>query len=151
LEKMEMKSLTKLLGAAGGSSAGSSAGLRAGLAAGASAGLAVLAALPGLAQEAAVPVPGTAAESLAQAAAVSGLDSGDTAWMLVSTLLVLFMILPGVALFYGGLVRSKNVLSILMQCTVITGVVMILYVLYGYSLAFGGSSSAFWGGLDKVF
>lgn len=127
-----MKSLTKLLGAG----------------AGLGAGLSALAALPALAQEAAAP----AAEAVAEAAAaVSGLDTGDTAWMLVSTLLVLFMILPGVALFYGGLVRSKNVLSILMQCTVITGVVMIIYVLYGYSLAFGGSESAFWGGLGKVF
>jgi ammonium transporter, Amt family len=61
------------------------------------------------------------------------------------------MILPGLSLFYGGLVRTKNMLSVLMQCTLITSVVMILYVLYGYSLSFGGSESPFWGGLGKVF
>ena len=64
---------------------------------------------------------------------VATINSGDTAWMLTSSLLVLFMILPGLALFYGGLVRSKNMLSVLMQCTMITAVVMIIYVLYGYS------------------
>ncbi|MBP7000970.1 ammonium transporter [Amaricoccus sp.] len=82
---------------------------------------------------------------------VSALNSGDTAWMLTSTLLVLFMILPGLALFYGGLVRAKNMLSVLMQCTLITAVVMVIYVLYGYSFSFGGSESAFFGGFGKVF
>jgi ammonium transporter, Amt family len=82
---------------------------------------------------------------------VSNIDSGDTAWMLTSSLLVLFMILPGLALFYGGLVRAKNMLSVLMQCTLIASVVMVIYAFYGYSLSFGGSESAFWGGLAKVF
>ena len=82
---------------------------------------------------------------------VSNINAGDTAWMLTSSLLVLFMILPGLALFYGGLVRAKNMLSVLMQCTIITSVVMVIYVLYGYSLSFGGSESAFWGGLGKSF
>ena len=70
----------------------------------------------------------------AVAEVVSNINSGDTAWMLTSSLLVLFMILPGLALFYGGLVRAKNMLSVLMQCTIITSVVMVIYVLYGYSL-----------------
>jgi Amt family ammonium transporter len=78
-------------------------------------------------------------------------DKGDTAWMLVSTILVLFMILPGLALFYGGLVRAKNMLSVLMQCTMITAVVIVIWVLYGYSFAFGGSTSPYWGGLGKLF
>lgn len=63
-------------------------------------------------------------------------DTGDTAWMLISTVLVLLMTLPGLALFYGGLVRSKNVLSVLMQCFAITALVTIIWVLYGYSVAF---------------
>jgi len=91
---------------------------------------------------------GTAA--LAQDAAPA-IDSGDTAWMLTSTLLVLFMILPGLALFYGGLVRAKNVLSVLMQCTMITAAVIVVWVLWGYSFAFGGGTSPYWGGLGKAF
>ncbi|MFB2594557.1 ammonium transporter [Paracoccus sp. p4-l81] len=79
------------------------------------------------------------------------MDKGDVAWMMTSTLLVLFMILPGVALFYGGLVRAKNMLSVLMQTTTITALVMILWVAYGYSVAFGGGTGAFWGGLSKAF
>ena len=81
------------------------------------------------------------------------LDSGDTAWILTSTALVLFMTLPGLALFYGGLVRAKNVLSVLMQCFVIACVVSILWVVYGYSLSFGdgGSMNAWIGGLDNAF
>jgi ammonium transporter, Amt family len=78
-------------------------------------------------------------------------DKGDTAWMLVSTILVLFMILPGLALFYGGLVRAKNVLSVLMQCTAITAVVIVIWTLWGYSFAFGGGTSPYWGGLGKLF
>jgi len=80
-------------------------------------------------------------------------DSGDTAWILTSTALVLFMTLPGLALFYGGLVRAKNVLSVLMQCFVIACVVSILWVFYGYSLSFGdgGSMNAWIGGLDNAF
>ena len=81
------------------------------------------------------------------------LDTGDTAWVLTSTALVLFMTLPGLALFYGGLVRAKNVLSVLMQCFVIACVVSILWVIYGYSLSFGdgGSMNAWIGGLDNAF
>ena len=78
-------------------------------------------------------------------------DKGDTAFMMLATLLVLMMILPGLALFYGGLVRTKNMLSVLMQCTMITAVAMIVWVVYGYSFAFGGSTSAFFGGFGKLF
>jgi Amt family ammonium transporter len=84
-------------------------------------------------------------------AAAATMDKGDVAWMMVSTLLVLFMVLPGLALFYGGLVRSKNMLSVLMQCTAITATVIIVYVLWGYSMAFGDAESAYWGGLGKAF
>jgi Amt family ammonium transporter len=78
------------------------------------------------------------------------LDTGDTAWIMTSTALVLFMTLPGLALFYGGLVRSKNVLSVLMQCFVIACVVTIIWVLYGYSLSFTEGNS--WvGGLSNAF
>ncbi|NRB20945.1 MAG: ammonium transporter [Rhodobacteraceae bacterium] len=79
------------------------------------------------------------------------MDKGDVAWMMISTLLVLLMILPGLALFYGGLVRSKNMLSVLMQCTLITALVMVIWVVYGYSFAFGGGTGAFWGGTGKLF
>ncbi|MGD8644078.1 MAG: ammonia channel protein, partial [Chromatiales bacterium] len=81
------------------------------------------------------------------------LSSGDTAWMLTATALVLFMTIPGLSLFYAGLVRSKNVLSVLMQCFVITSLMTILWVVYVYSLAFtdGGGLNAFVGGLDKLF
>ncbi len=76
-------------------------------------------------------------------------DSGHTAWILTATALVLFMTLPGLSLFYGGLVRSKNVLSVLMQCIAITCVVTILWLLAGYSLAFS-EGNALVGGLSKV-
>ncbi len=87
------------------------------------------------------------------AARAEGLDSGDTAWILAATALVLFMTLPGLALFYGGLVQPRNVLSVLMQCFAITCVVSILWVLVGYSLVFsdGGAMNAWIGGLDKAF
>jgi Amt family ammonium transporter len=78
------------------------------------------------------------------------LNGADTAWMLTSTALVLFMTLPGLALFYGGLVRTKNVLSILMQCFVITCLVSVLWVIYAYSLAFGPGGD-YIGGLSKFF
>jgi Amt family ammonium transporter len=78
------------------------------------------------------------------------LNSGDTAWMLTATALVLFMTIPGLSLFYAGMVRSKNVLSVLMQCFAITSLMTVLWVIYGYSMAFGGAGS-FWGGLSKVF
>ncbi len=85
--------------------------------------------------------------------AEDSLSSGDTAWMLTATALVLFMTIPGLSLFYAGMVRSKNVLSVLMQCFAITSLMTILWVLYIYSLAFtdGGSMNAFIGGLDKAF
>ncbi len=87
------------------------------------------------------------------------LDSGDTAWMIVATALVLFMTIPGLALFYGGLVRSKNVLSVLMQCFAVTALVSVLWVVYGYSLVFDTTGMAkgtinwhsFVGGFDKAF
>ena len=78
-------------------------------------------------------------------------DKGDTAFMFLSTILVLFMAVPGLGLFYGGLVRAKNMLSVLMQCTVVAAAIMILWVLYGYSFAFGGGESAIWGGTAKMF
>ena len=78
------------------------------------------------------------------------LDSANTAWMLVSTVLVLFMTLPGLALFYAGLTRAKNVLSVLMQCFAITCVVTLAWVAVGYSVAFGAGND-YWGGLGKAF
>jgi Amt family ammonium transporter len=78
------------------------------------------------------------------------LNSGDTAWLITATALVLFMTLPGLALFYGGLVRTKNVLSVLMQCFAIACLVSVLWVVYGYSLAFGPGGPAV-GGLSKAF
>ena len=83
--------------------------------------------------------------------ATETMDKGDVSWMMTATVLVLFMILPGLALFYGGLVRSKNMLSVLMQCTLITAMVMVIWVVYGYSFAFGGGTSPYWGGLGKLF
>jgi Amt family ammonium transporter len=107
---------------------------------------AVLSALPAWAQEVG---QGTSGEAAEVAAAIT--DKGDVAWMMTSSLLVLFMLIPGLALFYGGLVRAKNMLSILMQCTMIGAMVMVIWVVYGYSVAFGGGTSPFWGGLGKVF
>jgi Amt family ammonium transporter len=81
------------------------------------------------------------------------INTGDTAWLITATALVLFMTLPGLALFYAGLVRTKNVLSVFMQCFAITCVVSILWLAVGYPLAFGdgGSAQAWIGGLDKAF
>ena len=89
--------------------------------------------------------------SAAFAAEPPKLDSGNTAWMLTSSALVLFMTLPGLALFYGGLVRTKNVLSVLMQCFSISCVVTIVWVIVGYSLVFGdaGALNAWYGGFGK--
>ena len=86
----------------------------------------------------------------ANIASADELSAGDTAWMLTSTVLVLFMTIPGLALFYGGMVRSKNILSVLMQCFAITGLSTILWVVVAYSLAFG-EGNWFWGGFDKLF
>ena len=84
------------------------------------------------------------------ASAQDVLNGANTAWILTSTALVLFMTLPGLALFYGGLVRTRNVLSVLMQCFSIAVVVSILWLVVGYSIAFGPSESAYWGGLSKM-
>ncbi len=101
------------------------------------AGLVWMLAEPAFAQTAAAPVP----------------NKGDTAWMLSATVLVLLMTVPGLALFYGGLVRTKNMLSILMQVFYCVCVVSVIWVVYGYSLAFseGGSLNSFVGGFSKAF
>lgn len=78
-------------------------------------------------------------------------DKGDVAWMMTASALVLFMTVPGLALFYGGLVRTKNMLSILMQTTIIAAIGMIIWIIYGYSFAFGGGTSPYWGGFGKLF
>src|SRR5687767_15313104 len=78
------------------------------------------------------------------------LDPANTAWMLTAAVLVLFMTLPGLALFYAGLVRMKNVLSVLMQCFAITCIVTLAWLVAGYSIAFG-EGNAWWGGLGKMF
>ncbi|MBK4998207.1 ammonium transporter [Pseudomonas sp. S31] len=91
--------------------------------------------------------------------AAPALNSGDTAWMLTATALVLFMTIPGLALFYGGMVRSKNVLSVMMQCFAITGLMSILWMVYGYSMAFDTTGmekgvlnfNSFVGGFSKAF
>ena len=96
-----------------------------------------------------------AGTALAQDApeATPTLDTGDTAWMLTSTALVLMMTIPGLALFYGGMVRKKNVLSTVMQSFAITCLMSVLWLFFGYSLAFtdGGSMNAYIGGFDKAF
>jgi len=92
-------------------------------------------------------------------AALADVDSGDTAWILASTALVLFMTIPGLALFYAGLVRTKNVLSVLMQCFALTAMITVLWLAFGYSLAFDSTGmmegktnlASFVGGFDKAF
>lgn len=79
------------------------------------------------------------------------MNGADTAWIIVATALVLFMTLPGLALFYGGLVRARNVLSVLMHCMSIACLMSVLWLVAGYSIAFGPSDSALWGGLGKAF
>ena len=79
------------------------------------------------------------------------MNGADTAWIIVATALVLFMTLPGLALFYGGLVRARNVLSVFMQCYAIACLMSILWLAVGYSIAFGLGESGLWGGLDKAF
>jgi Amt family ammonium transporter len=110
--------------------------------AGSAAVAAALSALPALAQEAA-----PAAE------AVPALDAGDTAWMLTSTVLVLMMTIPGLALFYGGMVRKKNVLATVMQSFATACLMSVLWMVIGYSIAFGdgGALNAYVGGLEKMF
>ncbi|MBI3343502.1 MAG: ammonium transporter [Gammaproteobacteria bacterium] len=112
-----------------------------------------------LAEEALPPEAAPVSESAPPPAAAPSLNSGDTAWMLTSTALVLLMTIPGLALFYGGMVRSKNVLSVLMQCFAIASLVTVLWALYAYSLAFdtGGMEkgvtnfNSFFGSLNKAF
>jgi ammonium transporter, Amt family len=98
------------------------------------AGLSLFAALPAWAQE--------AAPAVAEAAAPTP-DKGDTAWMMTATVLVMAMIVPGLALFYGGLVRTKNMLSVLTQIIAVAALAMIMWVMFGYSLAFGGDANQF--------
>jgi len=105
----------------------------------ASGGFALLVARTGLAQEAA---------DLASAAPASAINHGDVAWVLTSSAIVLMMTIPGLALFYGGLVRSRNVLSILMQCFIAAAVISVTWVLWGYSLAFGPDHAGLVGDLS---
>ncbi|MBH9551647.1 ammonium transporter [Inhella gelatinilytica] len=97
----------------------------------------------------AVPAPAAASEAAAAAPVAPKFDKGDTAWMMVATLLVILMTVPGLALFYGGLVRAKNMLSVLMQVLVTFSLIVVLWVLYGYSLAFT-EGNAFIGGTDRL-
>jgi len=108
------------------------------------------AAAPAATASAEAPAAAAAAAPAAEAAATPTPNKGDTAFMTVSTVLVILMTIPGLALFYGGLVRSKNMLSVLMQVFVITSLIYVLWVIYGYSAAFTGGSP-FMGGLDKLF
>jgi Amt family ammonium transporter len=103
------------------------------------------------ADTAAAPAAAVAALAVAEVAAPAPtVDKGDVAWMMVSTILVVMMVIPGLALFYGGLVRSKNMLSVLMQVMVVFSMITVLWVAYGYSLAFGGEGLII-GNLSKVF
>ena len=115
----------------------------------ASAVAAASAAAPAVAA-AASSVASAAADAASAAASVPVPNKGDTAWMMVSTLLVILMTVPGLALFYGGLVRSKNMLSVLMQVMVTFSMIVVLWAIYGYSLAFTEGNS-FIGGFDRLF
>ena len=109
------------------------------------------AAAPAPAEAAAAPAAAAeAAPAPAEEAVKETVDKGDVTWMMVATILVIMMVIPGLALFYGGLVRSKNMLSVLMQVMVVFSLISVLWAVYGYSLAFGGEGLIF-GNLDKVF
>jgi ammonium transporter, Amt family len=109
------------------------------------------AAEPAAAAPAAAPAAAVPAEAASAAAAPAPVpNKGDTAWMMLSTLLVILMTVPGLALFYGGLVRSKNMLSVLMQVMVTFSLIVVLWMLYGYSFAFTEGNS-FIGGTDRLF
>jgi len=105
---------------------------------------------PAEAAPAAAPAAADAKPAEAAAAAAPAPNKGDTAFMTIATALVIFMTIPGLALFYGGLVRSKNMLSVLMQVFVVSSLIYVLWGIYGYTLAFGGGGS-FIGNLDKLF
>ncbi|MDZ4399814.1 ammonium transporter [Hydrogenophaga sp.] len=96
------------------------------------------------------PAAAAPAEAPAEEAVKETMDKGDVAWMMVATILVVLMVVPGLALFYGGLVRSKNMLSVLMQVMVVFSLIVVLWAVYGYSLAFGGEGLII-ANLDKVF
>jgi len=106
------------------------------------------AAAPAAAAPAAAPAAAEAAPAAAPAA--PSFNKGDTGWMMLSTLLVIMMTIPGLALFYGGLVRSKNMLSVLMQVMVTFSMIVVLWLIYGYSIAFT-EGNAFFGGFDRLF
>lgn len=104
-----------------------------------------------LAQDVAAPGPvAEAAAAPAEAAPAPAMDKGDTAWMITATVLVIMMTVPGLALFYGGMVRAKNMLSVLMQVFATFSMLVVLWVVYGYSVAFT-EGNAFFGGLSKMF
>jgi ammonium transporter, Amt family len=98
----------------------------------------------------AAPAAAPAAAKAEEAPSPPKVDKGDMAFMYVATIMVILMTIPGLALFYGGLVRSKNMLSVLMQVFVVFSLISVLWVIYGYSLTFGGAG-AFYGNLDKMF
>ena len=145
-----MKKLLTVLGAA--CAVGMAALIFAGTAAAQTAATAPAAeaSAPVAAAAASAPVAAAAAAAPAAAASAPVPNKGDVSWMLVSTLLVIMMAIPGLALFYGGLVRSKNILSVLMQVFVVFSMITVLWVVYGYSLAFT-EGNAFIGGLDRMF
>ncbi len=109
-------------------------------------GAVALAALPAWAQDAALQAPAAAAAVVAPT-----VNKGDTAWMMTSTVLVLMMILPGLALFYGGLTRTKNMLSVMTQIGAVAAFAMLIWVMWGYTMAFGDGGNAFIAGFGKAF
>ena len=111
---------------------------------------AVVAAPDAAATPAAASAPDAAPAAAAPEAVKETVDKGDVTWMMISTILVILMVIPGLALFYGGLVRSKNMLSVLMQVMVVFSLISVLWAVYGYSLAFGGEGLII-GNFDKLF
>nr|WP_254783800.1 ammonium transporter [Collimonas sp. OK307] len=107
-------------------------------------------AAPAVAAPAAAPAAAAASAPAAAAPAALVPNKGDTAWLLVCTAFVILMTLPGLGLFYGGLVRSKNMLSVLMQCFTVFSLIIVLWILYGYSIAFT-EGNAFFGGFSRLF
>ena len=114
------------------------------IAAGLGLGAALVAALPAWAQDAALQAPPAAASPAV-------VNKGDTAWMMTSTILVLMMIVPGLALFYGGLTRAKNMLSTMTQIGAVAALAMLVWVMWGYTMAFGDGGGPFLAGLGKAF